>query len=368
MAAATDIWFVRLPNGRVLRSSSTVSLRYQVRKGRIPAESRVRRSEGEPWHALHEVQELAEAVEAAAARTSQDNGSTAVRRKSRAHFQAWRTVGVRGVVRELLDALDSSLSRTKLGIAAVLATLGSVAWIAWQLFADRQEEAWWKYAVGGLAAVFVLAACLGITLVTRHTAFELSRMRAPSTAELWSGVLVLTLRLAVALLLVVGGGAALIALLRWLPQWIRAGSEAGNVATMYLAHGILTVRLILEVVFWPVVALAPLLLGPILIVQESSVVAGIREWWRILRQHMGRIFLYEALATALGGVFTVPLLAPIALASSSLASMSGQELIVGQTTVLVLAGIALTPLVAYLLVANVFIYLNLRYEFFHSAR
>ena len=42
-------------------------------------------------------------------------------------------------------------------------------------------------------------------------------------------------------------------------------------------------------------------------------------------------------------------------------------LIVG-ALLMVLGGIALTPLIAYLLVANVFIYLNLRYEFFHSAR
>ena len=34
----------------------------------------------------------------------------------------------------------------------------------------------------------------------------------------------------------------------------------------------------------------------------------------------------------------------------------------------VLTGLALTPLIAYLIVANVFIYLNLRYEFFYSAR
>jgi hypothetical protein len=122
--------------------------------------------------------------------------------------------------------------------------------------------------------------------------------------------------------------------------------------------------LILEVVFWPVIALAPLLLSPILVVQDCSVLGAVREWWRLLRQHLGRIFLYEALATTLAGVFTVPLLIPIAFANWSMGSTDG----VVQVAVTVLCSIALTPLIAYLLVANVFIYLNLRFEFFHSAR
>ena len=108
----------------------------------------------------------------------------------------------------------------------------------------------------------------------------------------------------------------------------------------------------------------PLLLSPILVVQDYGVLGGVREWWRLLRQHLSRIFLYEALATALAAIFTVPLLIPIGIASWSMGNSDG----VVQAAVIVLGGIALTPLIAYLLVANVFIYLNLRFEFFHSAR
>lgn len=368
MAPPQDIWYVRLPDGRVIRTTNTVSLRFHVRNGRIPLQSRIRRSKEEPWHALDEVQELVDVVEAAAARTSDGNGTTAVRRRTRARFKQWRALGVRGLGSELLDALDSSLHRTKLGIAGLLAGLGGVAWITWDLLAAKRDEEWWIYAASAWAVMLVLAACLGISLVTQQTSFELARMRSPRPRELWPAALGHAVRLAVALLLIVGGGAALVVALRALPDWmVQQGSPDAPWWT-YLAWATLIVRLILEVVFWPVVALAPLLLSPILVVQECSVLEGIREWWRILRQHLGRIFLYEALATTLGAVFTVPLLIPIGLAGVSLGSMQGQQLVIGQTTVTVLAGIALTPFIAYLLVANVFIYLNVRYEFLHSAR
>ena len=372
MATTEDLWYVRLPDGRVIRTRSTVSLRYHVRKGRIPVGSRVRRPSGATWHALGEVAELAEAAATAQARSHLDHsGKTATiqkaRLRSRADFQDWRLTGLRGLVRELLDALDSSLHRAKLGVACFLGLLGGIGWIAWDLLAKTLDEEWWIAGATALAVLLLVASCTGIAWITQFTSIELSRLRPPRRGELWPSVMRHAIRLALALLLVVGAGVALVALFRWLPQWMlqRAVEEPW---WEYAAGAALSLRLILEVIFWPVIALAPLLLGPTLIVQDASVLRSIGEWWRMLRRHLGRIFLYEALATTLAAVFTVPLLVPIALASWSLRSMEGLQLIVGQATLTVLTGIALTPLIAYLLVANVFIYLNLRYEFFHSAR
>jgi len=360
-----DVWYVRLPDGRVMRSRNTISLRYHVRRGRIPPDSRVRRSRSESWQTLQEVEELSDAVAVALARAHKGNGhlNPLGRVRSRAAFQEARLLGVRGLVRELLDALDSSLNRTKMGIACLLGMLGGVSFIIWNLLFTMREEPWWAAAASAWAVVVLLAACLGISAITQFTAVELSKMRQPRSAELWPGIVGQSVRLAAALLLVVGSGVGLILFFRWFPTWLAPGS--GDDAWWSVASSAaLVLRLILEVVFWPVIALAPLLLSPILVVQDHSVWKGVREWWRLLRQHLGRIFLYEALATTLAAVFTVPLLIPIGIASWSLGVTDG----VVQAAVIVLAGIALTPIIAYLLVANVFIYLNLRFEFFHSER
>lgn len=358
----SDLWYVRLPDGRVIRSRNTVSLRYHVRRGRIPPGSRVRRAPTDAWQKLHEVADLAEAAAVAVARAHKNNGQldALTRKRSRTAFQETRLLGVRGMVRELLDALDSSLNRAKMGTACLLGMLGAIGSITWMLVGTLPVE-WRTPAASAWAVLLLLAACLGISTITQYTAIELSKMRQPRLRELWPSVVGQTVRLAAALLLVVGGGVALILCLRWLPGWLPDDHPWWG----YAASAALVLRLILEVVFWPVIALAPLLLSPILVVQDYGVLGGVREWWRLLRQHLGRIFLYEALATTLAAIFTVPLLIPIGIASWSMGDHQPQ---VVEATVTVLRGIALTPLIAYLLVANVFIYLNLRFEFFHSAR
>ena len=96
-------------------------------------------------------------------------------------------------------------------------------------------------------------------------------------------------------------------------------------------------------------------------IEETSAFGALRAWLAILRQHLGRIYLYEALALAIAGVLTLPLLIPIALASGAAHSHFAER-----ATLQVLAGVACTPMLAYIFVANVFIYLNLRYEFQHQ--
>ena len=55
----------------------------------------------------------------------------------------------------------------------------------------------------------------------------------------------------------------------------------------------------------------------------------------------------------------------VAVAAHSVGDATG---LVERIALWVLGGVALTPMIAYLMVANVFIYLNLRYEFFYSPR
>jgi hypothetical protein len=369
MAPATDIWFVRLPDGRVFRSRSTAALLRQLHKGRIPRGSRVRRARTDGWRPLEEVRELSEQPPQARPNGQPTRPAPArPRGRSRTDVGAWGALGVRGLMRELFDALDSSLHRGKLALACVLGVLACVAGIAWR-YLDAALDGWWWVAAGSLLAVAgVLVGSLIITWITQITFIELSRLRQPRPGELVPDGLGHAVRLALTLLLVVGAGVALIVGLRWLPGWIESYAEEPGSWWHYGAAAALIARLVLEVMFWPMLALAPLLLGPILVVEECSAPRALIEWWRMLRRHLGRIFLYEALAGALALVFTAPLVAPILLAGAGVNNLTGMQLEVGQATLMILGGIALTPMLAYLLVANVFIYLNLRYEFVRGAR
>src|SRR5262249_52163603 len=103
MAAKADLWFIRLPNGRVLRARNTNVLRRFLKSGRIPWKSRVRHSKEEPWRPLDRANEF---VDLRPKETPQPSKAPP------------KPVGVRGLVDELFHAFDSSLQRAKLTTAA----------------------------------------------------------------------------------------------------------------------------------------------------------------------------------------------------------------------------------------------------------
>ncbi|MSQ95650.1 MAG: hypothetical protein EXR98_13970 [Gemmataceae bacterium] len=123
-------------------------------------------------------------------------------------------------------------------------------------------------------------------------------------------------------------------------------------------------RLLLEVLCCTILGLALLVLNPILVVEEYSIWQGLRDWLSMLRQLLGRIYLYQAIAFTFAAVVTLPLAAPIVLAFGDPRQLSLGEM----RPFNLLVGVSLTPMLAYLLVAHVFVYLNLCYEFFYSAR
>jgi hypothetical protein len=167
--------------------------------------------------------------------------------------------------------------------------------------------------------------------------------------------------LRLAFLYLVTGGLALLAIvgLRLFPAWLLDGAGWDWPANMREGVGsaACVVAVVLEVALWPVVAFS-LLLGPVLIVEECSVPAALAWWCRLLRRHFTRLFLYEALAVGVGGAAAAALALPILLAA-----VPGDR--VGYPAGLafwVLGGLAATPLIAYLTVANVFMYLDVRYR------
>jgi hypothetical protein len=375
-----DVWFIRLPSGRTLRANNTDVVRQYLSSGQIPVNSRVRRSPDEEWAGLDWTEEFADLVALAPVTNGNpapvssrrpttpavgfylDSGSIA----DRLDGTPLPRIGVRGMFQELLAALDSSLVRDKLALAAGAALLGGflVAVLHASLLGSQLNEQLLGWGVGGVLLLLLFAVASAV--VTRMTYIELSRLR-PARRKEMRGVLGWpSLRLLAASLLV-GGLLLAIAGLRWLPGWLLDGAElswsAG--AREALAMSASVGGLLLEVALWPLAVLG-LLLAPILIIEECSVFAAARQWVGLLRKHWGRLFLYEALAVAVGGLVTVALALPLIVASQGVATDERLALAVG-LVLRPLWGLALAPLLVYLTVANVFIYLNLRYPGAHRA-
>ena len=62
MSPTPDAWYLRFPDGRVLRAGSTEAVRHHLEHGRIPPDSRARRDPGEPWVPLGRTPAFADLV------------------------------------------------------------------------------------------------------------------------------------------------------------------------------------------------------------------------------------------------------------------------------------------------------------------
>ena len=363
MRDPSDAWLVRLPDGRVVRAKTTGSVRHHIETGRIPVDSWVRHSPEEDWTTLEWTAEFSDLASRFRKRgvsheeSEPAAGSAKEKTTPRVNGNELRTVGVRGLVEELLTALDSTLHRGKLLLAGSVGILGAGTLLALQL-ANGWLDSWIPWIVAGVI-LFAMAA-VSTALLTQMTFVELSRLRPARPGEALTSLGLNSVRLIVCYALVAGAVLLGIAGLRALPGWILGFEIEGPVGPELLAGVTTVLNLILQVLLWPILTLA-LLLGPIVIVEECGCLAAIRQWYALVRSHLGRILLYEALAAALGAIMTIPFLIPVLLAgwiTPAVDSLSG----VTWSTLCLLIGAALTPLIAYLAVANVFIYLNLRYE------
>ncbi|MBI3821183.1 MAG: hypothetical protein HY289_00715 [Planctomycetes bacterium] len=369
MASTTEIWYIRLPDGRVLRARGTDQLRRILKSGRIPWESRVRQSTDDPWQTLERTPDFADLVPGEN-RTAEDAPAEGAARTAKPRGGAeLQTLGMRGLVEELFNAFESTLQGTKLNAAACVGLgIGVVLVIAGVLIPLLPTDWIWAGYVGA-ALVLLILFNICSSILTQMTALELSRFRPAHFHEVRAGIVGYTVRLTCAMALVGGVMLALILLFRWLPGWLHPADTAQpGLAMDTLLNLVNGTRLLLEVICWPILGYALLMMGPIYIVEDYSIGRGLREWVNMLRQHIGRIYLYQAIAFAFAAIMTLPLIVPVLLAFG-FAGGNPQTLSLGEMVPFyLLAGAALTPMLAYLLVAHVFIYLNLRYEFFYSAR
>ena len=353
MAIAAESWYVRLPDGRTVRARSAEVVRSYLRAGRIPWESRVRRVGQDEWLPLEHVAEFAPQ---AAREPSLPEPSAA----------ELRTIGVRAMIDELFNAFDSAVQRGKLQAAAAVGILFAAGWIAFGLVGDLSLGAWTVPAYLGIALFLLAVLAVGTVLLTRMTFIELDRHRPARAAEIRHRIAGQSFRVLLGQGVIVSVIVGLVWLFRTASPWLSTHNLGElNDARNTLLSIVAVVRVLLEVLCWPMLALAVLLLGPLLVIEEYSILGSLREWFGMLRRHLGRIYLYEALALTIAAVLALPLVLVVGVAAQTLGDSPG---IAERVTVSLLAGIAMTPLIAYLIVANVFVYLNLRYEFFVSAR
>jgi hypothetical protein len=376
MSQPNDAWYVRLPDGRVLRAASTHVLRQHLGTGRIPAASRVRRSPEEEWVALDWTEEFADLVRArkngnADSSTSPTQGTTVAApagQASRYDAPRLQTVGLQGMAEELIAALDNTLARSKLLVACIGGVLGGVIIAIAGIFGRLIDVPWPWLSQALAAAILLLIAIVGDVLLTQMTYTELSRLRPARWDEATAGLLKFTFRLLVALLLAGGGAVLAIVLLRRLPAPLfEMDSHEGLMGLRRLgADALSVVALLVEVVLWPVVGFT-LLLAPVIVVEESSVLTALGQWWWLVRRHLGRLFLYQSVAV-LGGVAMLAFAYPLVLAALGRLAEWGKFDTPTGFGLSLLTGLAVAPLMAYLSVAHVFIYLNLRYEYDHRKR
>jgi hypothetical protein len=396
MSSNADAWFVRFPDGRVLRATSTAVVRQQLGAGRIPTGSTVRRTPDDEWTSVEWVEEFADVVaeqrkvvdvavraggkppssplidisaDASGAKPlaplpGGNEGSGVAARLDPLRLQ---TVGVRGLVDELIGALDSTLVRKKIAIA-LLAALGLGLLLALAPLEPLKPLERWELSKQGsidrawAALAVLVVGTIATALLTRMTFVEVSRLRPARWREAFSGLTGLVIRLAIALLVVAGNTLLIVELLRNLPVYFLYNNPLQDAIPAEVMAAVAVIAAMLaEVLQWPIYGLA-LLLAPILAVERCSVGTALLQWLRLIRRQLGRAFVYEALAVGVGLIITLPLIVPLMTFATIYRFNNVRVDLAIQEARMVMEAMALGPLFAYLAVANVFIYLNLRYE------
>jgi hypothetical protein len=358
MPDSSDLWYIRFPDGRVVRAANTGIVRQQLAAGRLPAGTRVRRTPGDEWRRLEHYPEFAANGTALLTGPERRDGQPATI-ASRLDPALMPLAGVRSLVEELRAALDSALVRSKLlaaGLAGlVLGALAALAALPGFDFGTQPPGLGWI-----LPPIALLTTCWLAVVLARMTYAELSRLRPARLSDALAGCVGPTVNLFVAqgLLAFLFGG--LIFGLRWLPGWLlTAGNEQTTEVFAVVAVVMAVLGIVLEAVLWcGLVLLLPL--GALVAIEQGSFIKALGLWGRLVRQRRGPLLLAEGLALGFALVVAVPL----ALLAAGLLSrgVPAEHALATELTLRVLLGLLGSVVLAYLLVANVFIYLHLRYE------
>jgi hypothetical protein len=369
-------WYVRLPDGRIVTAKSTASVRHHVESGNIPLNSMARRDMAEEWTSLAwiaEFSDLAGGSRNVATITADTPLPSSLKNVStpEIHLKSGissrldplrlQTVGIRGLVDELIAAFDSTVSTGKLRVATITCAVGALAVFAIMrvTLLAYPEGAWLAQLLAGIMGLVWLACATA--LLTRQTHLELSSMRPVYPGEANKNAGAFILRVFLGYVATIGLAVGIIVLLQHLPGWVGDWTRGMNANAGEAIMTATTVLGTLAAVGVFALFLMSFLLPPVLVVEECSLGNAIREWRSILREHRLRVMIYEGMAIALSAVAALPVALPVYLAQHYGPALSSNTL--GQALPFALWGMALAPAIAFLAVANLFIYLNLRYEY-----
>lgn len=379
MKQVRDAWYIRFPNGQEIKAKSTAAVIYHIQQGTIPKNSWARRSREEEWMKLEWHAEFTEAVtgikpprETAEDSGRDGEGRSAVRPPTgvaeRMDPMQLRSVGVRGLLDDLLGAVDCAFRRDKLIISLIGAGLiglviGGVPYLAVKL-GDMLGIAETVDSMSGLvdlAATIAAAIVFAITnaLLTKMTYLELSTSRGVvGLSEAARGIVASVAKMLIVYIVLVGGAFYLMSVLHRLPGWLTVPPTQimeASLGNRVLAAAISIVGLLCEVVLWVVIVLT-WLLPPILVGEEYSLVGGIREWLGLIASHFNRIALAEVMTLGVGLLLAAPVFLPIQRALTHFSFYLPQPI---ETMAIALSATAFLTVVA---VGNVFIFLDAKYE------
>jgi hypothetical protein len=373
MTQPGDPWYIRFPDGRVIRAANTTVLRRHLDLGRIPYSSTVRRSEEEEWVKLEWMEEFADIIKKPAPVNGVKKAPSPKKKKKRRPVAAgapssagarldpkrFKLVGTRGIFREMLGALDSTLVPQKL--TAMVYTALALGILAALFLLPRPDLGLFQVLPAWLlasAALLVTAALSGV--LTRMTFLELSELRPARLREGLEGLTRRTVRLLLALAVGLGVLVLLLGGLRSATAWLLAPYDMPlPLVRETTANSLTVVSLVLEFALWPLFGLS-FLLAPILIVEDCSIFQAVRKWINLIRQHFRSVLAYEAVAVLVAAAIALPFALPLILGAGL--PLDDRLLLAASVTRAALWGCLLALPASYLIVANVFIYLNVRYE------
>ncbi len=363
-----DPWYVRLPDGRVIKAKSTPSIRHHIDIGHIPKSSMVRREKNEEWTSLSWMAEFADMFEdgeKSPVRTAKDSRDSASRPNGDDPDDAMEleTVGTRGLIEELSTAVDSAIHRDKLIVGSFICALAMATTTLPVFLASTVGNAILLEYLPKAAMLLILS--LGITWISRQTHWEMSRMRTVPMSEARRGSLAPWLQLIFASTIVLGAVGGGFYLANAIPIWLGIASDSNPGAVMYL--GLLAFKFLLFQLL-----ILTLLLGPIGPVEDYSFIESLRVWARLCAEHAGRILLFESLALVSGFLVALPAVLSFfgagTMVGKSVSIYAGPAMSNPIATVgwAFMYGVVIGPVFVFITVANVILYLKLRYEFSSS--
>jgi hypothetical protein len=263
------------------------------------------------------------------------------------------------MVREMQSALDRSLTRDKVRIAAVTCLAGSCVVVAGHIlptYVELPAEALL------LSQACLLLLILGYTLgIIGQLAFiEIANFRLAEWSEVKAGLGRNVFRFMVSYLCVAGVALLIIFGLREAPTWLLTTTSPLQETRAPLVVAVALLSVVVEPLTWPLLPLG-LLLGPIIVIEECSTFAALRQWWALLRGHVVRLLLYEILAVGFAVLAALPFTLLLQVTAHRAAFPAIPPILL-EGTLGLLQGLALAPAVSFLVVAHVAIYLNVKYD------